>query len=144
MTPWCVQIFMNLCNMIYFFFLCFYSLFFFSRPSSHRPSLLRISSCLFILSLALYHFNHLSIDQSIYPSIFLSIYLPIYLLIHTQVYILSCLPFLSFSYYQILKLALYELSTEQLLVMSASELADSNTQLLRAQQRSSAALSSQV
>ena len=45
---------------------------------------------------------------------------------------------------QILKLAMYEISTDQLLSMSASELADSTTQLLRAQQRSSAALSSQV
>ena len=45
---------------------------------------------------------------------------------------------------QIYKLALYETSTDQLLGMSAAELADSSTQLLRAQQRSSAALSSQV
>jgi hypothetical protein len=36
------------------------------------------------------------------------------------------------------------MSTEQLLGMSAAELADANTQLLRQQQRSSAALSSQV
>ena len=135
------------------FFLSFYISFF---PTFFILSPLSTSSCCFLLhslSPSLHLFSHLcmylSIYLSIYPSINLSIYLSIYLYIYLSIYLYSSihLPISLFSLFRpikILKLALYELSTEQLLVMSASELADSNTQLLRAQQRSSAALSSQV